>query len=225
MPIYLVDVEEKLERVIDGAVFQREFVRGKWTRFKVVEVNVPRGADPESSAKTAIKRGNQRAQKSSRGGWYTIKMFLSIKGLGEGEGRDRYGKFYRFTGKEAKGHCFWCGKKLMARQVRYCSEQHKENYLRQFHWIEASWWCWEDWNHTCGVCGAEKQYKVIQGYDLTRCVPVGKLVLEVHHIDPMGGKDRNWSIKNRPENLILLCHDCHVRVHNGSLDLIAFLGD
>jgi hypothetical protein len=222
MPIYLVNVEEKLERVIDGSVYQREFVAGKWTRFKTFEVNVPRGADPESSAKSAIKRDNQRAKKNAHGGWYTIKVFLSIKGLGEGEGRDRYGKFYRFTGK---GHCFWCGIKLAKSRGRYCCEQHQTNYLRHFHWLEASWWCWEDWNHTCGVCCARKEYRVIQSYDQTRSVPVGKLILEVHHIDPMEGKNRNWSIKNRPENLILLCRDCHVKVHNGTLDLLAFLRD
>jgi len=38
--------------------------------------------------------------------------------------------------------------------------------------------------------------------------------LEVHHIDPMNGKDRTWNKKNIPENLICLCHKCHWQKHN-----------
>jgi len=40
-------------------------------------------------------------------------------------------------------------------------------------------------------------------------------VLEVHHIDPIGGvyQDRNWTIKNLPHNLQVLCVECHHEVH------------
>lgn len=38
--------------------------------------------------------------------------------------------------------------------------------------------------------------------------------LEVHHIDPLNGEDRNHNVKNRPENLVVLCHDCHVKRHH-----------
>lgn len=40
-------------------------------------------------------------------------------------------------------------------------------------------------------------------------------VLEVHHIDPIGGvyHDRLWTIKNMPHNLRVLCVECHDEAH------------
>jgi len=37
--------------------------------------------------------------------------------------------------------------------------------------------------------------------------------INIHHIIPLNGEDRNWNIKNRPENLLGLCKSCHIETH------------
>lgn len=37
--------------------------------------------------------------------------------------------------------------------------------------------------------------------------------IEIHHIIPLNGEDRNWNVLNSPDNLLGLCKECHVKLH------------
>lgn len=108
-------------------------------------------------------------------------------------GKDQWGYFYKMTGLEAKGSCFWCGESTRG---RYCCESHRLRYLCHFNWNMARDWCWRRYASQCGLCGAvagDWSYRP----------------LEVHHIEPLNSGFRDWTKLNRPENLILLCPPCH----------------
>ncbi len=128
-----------------------------------------------------------------------VKVIGKVSGV---EGKDQWGLFYNLSGLEAKGHCFWCGsveyrgKKLRG---RYCSSSHLWAYKRHFNWPFARDWCWIRYASQCGLCGS--------------LTPPGSIYwrrgLEVHHIEPLNAGFRDWTLLNRPENLILLCPPCH----------------
>lgn len=101
---------------------------------------------------------------------------------------DSFGPYTLFTGNEAPGHCFWCGAGIK-RNRRYCSDEHRDEYYKHFCWPDASRWCLERHNRTCADCG-------------------GRATI-AHHIEPLNGQPRLWSILNRPENLVALCASCH----------------
>ncbi len=112
-------------------------------------------------------------------------------------GLDQWGTFYHLTKLESKGCCFWCGVKTRG---RYCSSSHRLQYLRHYNWPMARDWCWSRYVSHCGLCGItaverNKEWRYRS--------------LEVHHITPIDGLFREWTVLNRPENLILLCPPCH----------------
>jgi hypothetical protein len=116
-------------------------------------------------------------------------------------GKDNYGWYYCFSGHEAKNHCFWCGIPV---KRRYCSPQHKYLYLTFYHWNEA----------TENVL--VRIYKKEEGYVCEMC-GIGQSrwegAIQIHHIIPVNGGNRNWSKLNTPDNLIGLCKDCHINIH------------
>lgn len=134
---------------------------------------------------------------------------------------DRWGTYGLLIGHEAPGHCFWCGAEVKNR--RFCAfigpvksyldpYTHKWRrdeyaplprswcdfqYWRHFGWGAASAWCWERADHKCVECG-------------TYTEPPSR---RTHHITPLNGQPRAWSILNRPENLLALCAHHHGLKH------------
>ena len=118
--------------------------------------------------------------------------FIEIIGAAKGEGIDQWGTFYDLSGHEAEGYCFWCGKPVL--RQRYCCKEHQEFYLKHYSWREATFFCYERYNNQCADCGKTDD-------------------LRVHHIIPLNGDLRTWNYLNRPENLVLLCQNCHIKRH------------
>ncbi len=123
---------------------------------------------------------------------------------------DSDGYFFKFTGHEEKGRCFWCGEPLSGRKRRYCSKQHAYLYLTFFHWPEA---CTNVYRRI---------YDPYRGYVCEICEDafVGDSI-QIHHIIPLNGEDRGWNDKNRPENLLGLCKDCHRETHRALFEMQA----
>lgn len=118
------------------------------------------------------------------------------------ETKDAAGNTYHvFTSFEGMGGCWWCGAELHGRQKRYCregygtDEVHSRLYWRHFNWQSARNWCIQRYEYKCANCG-EKWGG-----------------LEAHHIIPLDGGGRAWSIFNLPWNLIAFCHECHQEIH------------
>lgn len=110
---------------------------------------------------------------------------------------DRYGIYFKLTGHEDKGHCFWCGAEVKGGR-RYCCQEHHELYLETYHWPEASAACLKRYNGSCADCGKEAKWAS---------------ELRIHHIKPLNGAYRLWNDLNRPDNLIALCPSCHGKRH------------
>ena len=117
---------------------------------------------------------------------------------------DHWGTYGLLTGHEAPGHCFWCGAEVKNR--RFCDGPREGvyqlspcalQYWRHFFWPYAAKWCWERTDHKCVECG-------------TYTEPPSR---RTHHITPLNGQPRAWSILNRPENLLALCAHHHGLVH------------
>lgn len=111
--------------------------------------------------------------------------------------------YTHFTGFEDSGVCWWCGGDLPKRKRRWCCEDHKDSYWETYNWRSASLACSRRNNNTCENCHKHESYGY--GKPLVR--------LEAHHIIPIGGEDRSWHELNKPDNLLCLCHECHLEVH------------
>lgn len=125
--------------------------------------------------------------------------------------RDSLGIFHIITGYEGTRCCFWCGEPLTGRLKRYCRAEvtdddfvedilsdnvpHWKQYWRHFCYTYAAPWCLKRYDYTCANCGRYGN-------------------LEAHHIIPLEGGDRAWSVYNVPWNLICFCHDCHQLIHS-----------
>ena len=72
-------------------------------------------------------------------------------------------------------------------------------------WKELRDWKFADANGLCEEC--RENGKIV----------VGK---EVHHIIPI---EKDWSKRLDPDNLVLLCRDCHNKIHNRQSPLQNFL--
>lgn len=106
------------------------------------------------------------------------------------------------------GICQWCGKKINGkRRKSFCSTECSERFHSLVTWHRtrnaySNQIVWRD-NLTCQDCGTflafQNEYGIYVPWE------VGA---EVHHILPvsMGGDDN-------PENLITLCHECHLKRH------------
>ena len=108
------------------------------------------------------------------------------------------------SGHEGTGRCHWCaGEFKNKRQKRFCCKACMDAYYYEFFW---TWACIRAIREHpyCADCGVTRR----ESYSDT-----GVYTLEVHHIEPLNGEYRTWNVKNRPENLVVLCHDCHVLRH------------
>jgi 5-methylcytosine-specific restriction endonuclease McrA len=118
------------------------------------------------------------------------------------KGSDRWGDFFNLSGNEANGHCFWCGAET---KRRYCSKQHAYLYLTYYRWSEA-----------CGNVHRRIYDPVRKACVCEKCgngENTGYSSIEIHHIIPLNGEDRNWNVLNIPDNLIGLCKACHIEIH------------
>ena len=114
-------------------------------------------------------------------------------------------KQYRYlTGREGiDGICWWCGRVFTSKRRRHCCcPEHTTEYNRHFEWRAASEWALERAGHKCEECCRPEGYRGGVGY---YC----KSDLEVHHIIPLNGESRFYSVLNCPCNLKVLCVECH----------------
>ena len=103
------------------------------------------------------------------------------------------------TGHEGMaGVCWWCGKPH-DRKTQCCSYQCKQQYLKHFDWWYASHWALE----RAGVYPCQKGKCQDCGGDFYRHE------VEVHHVLPINGGARFYSVLNIPCNLVVLCLACH----------------
>ena len=108
-----------------------------------------------------------------------------------------------------KGYCKWCGKKIEnKRRKSFCCDEHARKFANATVWYRgrdaySTRILYRD-NFTCQRCGEFHAKK--SEFDVP--IPVSDGKLEVHHIVRVsdGGDDS-------PQNLMALCHDCHVAVH------------
>lgn len=177
-------------------------------------VNVPEGHCVVVEALELVKRLNGKeqsrfnylkkvdsnyARQRIADGFRDEYRLRKILGRAEGlAGKDQWGLFYPMTGLEAAGTCFWCGAASI--RGRYCTERHGLMYKRHFNWAFARDWCWRRYANQCGLCGVT---------NVERNPEWRYRSLEVHHIEPLNAGFREWTLLNRPENLILLCPPCH----------------
>jgi hypothetical protein len=153
--------------------------------------------------------------------------------------KDRWGNYKLLTGLESTETCFWCGARTWKRYCsKECQTHYLNNFswlfasawcLERYHnkcgdcgtkkviydqdikceYSESigSGYC----NNECGYRGRREKCFIVDGLCTKYASDEVQLntKMEVHHIDPMCGEDRGWSVKNRPENLICLCHKCH----------------
>lgn len=116
--------------------------------------------------------------------------------------KDNYGEYQILTGNEGSGKCWWCGGKFPdSRHRRYCSSDCSIEYYRHYFWAGAVKWALERAGNKCQECDSDG---ITPGYFTS---------LEVHHRDPLNNDTRFINIKNRPENLIVLCRKCHGKSH------------
>ncbi len=119
------------------------------------------------------------------------------------------------TGYENNEHrCFWCGVELKGKAQRYC-RAHMKLYYNHFDWGYASFEALKRADHRCENCGKVEGRLNIWSRQTD---------LEVHHIVPLNGADRQFTAFNLPFNLIVLCHACHQVIHaimRGSGDLLS----
>lgn len=109
--------------------------------------------------------------------------------------KDQFGEYKTLTGYEGSGKCWWCGGEYpKGRYRRYCSEKCSDQYWEHFSWHSAVPAALIRADHKCQECSSPHQ-------------------LDVHHIDPLGDEPRHFSIKNKPENLVVLCRSCHRKRH------------
>lgn len=137
-----------------------------------------------------------------------IKSGLELLDFGLGTVEWNGTNYTILTGHEVKPHCcFWCGAGLQGkRNKRYCYG-HMKLYYRHFDWNYSSEWALERAGHMCENCGKEGEYPRNQWGRLEN------YNLQLHHIVPLAGASRQFTAYNLPWNLIVLCRDCHLKIH------------
>ena len=105
------------------------------------------------------------------------------------------------------GHCEWCGKELPKRCSSLCSKECRRLFGMAETWNARGGYAKHILrrdNFTCQDCGEFHAMKNSHGI----YIPTSDGELEIHHIKPVaeGGGDE-------PENLITLCHSCHLKRH------------
>lgn len=126
--------------------------------------------------------------------------------------KQRNNIYYRTVGIVKK--CNYCGKEFIGRYDRkYCSNKCANNFKKEKNiklFLEGKYFnngnikipdvirefLYKKNNYKCEVCGYE-------GYNLK----TGKTILQIHHID---GNSKN----NSPDNLQVICPNCHAKTEN-----------
>ena len=126
--------------------------------------------------------------------------------------KQRNNIYYRTVGIVKK--CNYCGKEFIGRYDRkYCSNECANNFKKEKNiklFLEGKYFnngnikipdvirefLYKKNNYKCEVCGYE-------GYNLK----TGKTILQIHHID---GNSKN----NSPDNLQVICPNCHAKTEN-----------
>lgn len=109
---------------------------------------------------------------------------------------------------EKKGQCPWCGKEVINKCRRFCSDDCRRDFENVTVWHRGRdayslRILYRD-NFTCQDCGEFHAY--INDYGMA--VPIDDGQLEVHHVLPvsLGGGDEQ-------QNLVTLCCACHRKRH------------
>lgn len=134
------------------------------------------------------------------------RPFPSLSDAIEKYGLERVGfakpKYYQ------EGQCPWCGRTVKSEERLYCSDACRREFENTTVWHRnrdpySLRILYRD-NFTCQDCGTF--HAVVNENGMA--VPADDGRLEVHHIKFVsdGGGDE-------PENLVTLCHDCHVKRH------------
>jgi len=116
----------------------------------------------------------------------------------------------RLTGYEKTGVCWWCGGPLAGRRTTFCSTGCRGTYFRLFAWGQrpsAVQWALERCHGKCQGCGVTGKL-AMRGYGRDRLLARN---LSVHHIVPLNGEPRAYTIKNLPYNLRVYCPECHAQ--------------
>lgn len=112
--------------------------------------------------------------------------------------------------------CWWCGQPIQGRRSRHYCNGHRILYLNHFDWSYASPAAIDRADHKCQNCGRPdgNWYREIHSrMGILLPAITDRRILEVHHIVPLKGGERQFTAYNLPWNLIVLCHDCHVEIH------------
>lgn len=121
---------------------------------------------------------------------------------------------FRGTGYEGQKVCRWCGGPFQRpRQRTFCSTACRTTYFRLFSWPDASRWALQRAHYRCQYCGMSQEgiWKLRRDGDWrwpSTIDSIGRR-LEVHHVVPMNGQYRAYSILNLPYNLRVACPECH----------------
>lgn len=97
--------------------------------------------------------------------------------------------------------CFWCGNELSGRRTTACSNKCYDDFFEHTNQTHIRYRLLKERGIKCEKCGKipKSEYHDI----------IDDSQIEMHHIKPiqMGGDLFN------DENLILLCHECHLEAH------------
>lgn len=100
---------------------------------------------------------------------------------------------------KATKFCWYCGNNVPKRRRKYCSDKCQVDYFEEN--IAPLWWNF-----------ATKRALVNAGHKCQHCG--GVMLLEVHHKESLKpGESRHNNLKNKQDNLIVLCRSCHSLQH------------
>ncbi len=111
---------------------------------------------------------------------------------------------HRHNKRHRPTHCKWCGAELPGAKSWYCNAICGLRQYEQNNWSAARAATLKIQGRFCQECGVAEEHQ--NHYPKMSN-------LEVHHwVEVNGGPRAGYA--NRPENLVVLCHDCHQRAHH-----------
>lgn len=116
-------------------------------------------------------------------------------------------RYFKLSDIKATGVCLNCGNKLSGRQKKYCCDKCFQEFYDNHHWQSFRRMIFKKRKNTCEICN-KKIEEFYRDYG----------ILEIHH---------KCQIKNGGElcdenNVLLVCKDCHKKLHKKRKDLLAF---
>ena len=117
-----------------------------------------------------------------------------------------------FAGHEHQGGCWFCGGDLPKRRRNWCCDEHSRQYLKTYFYPVAANACLHRAGQTCENCHRSNSI-IFQEIRATGSNLYTDTQIEIHHIIPLEGEERTWNILNNQDNLMALCHQCHLQVH------------